>query len=208
MTETAAAGSRIPITVEPRPGLIGVPLCNVEMRIVALGDPTQALGAGEVGEIAIRGPNIFGGYWNQPELNKQSFVDGFFLTGDIGMMDPDGLFTIVDRKKRMIISGGFNVYPNMIESAIYEHPDVEEVIVIGVPDEYRGEAAKAFIKMKAGAGTLTLDALREFLKDRLGRHELPAALELRPELPRSPVGKLLANVLAEEERARTQTARS
>ena len=208
MTETAAAGSRIPITVEPRPGLIGVPLCNVEMRIVALGDPTQVLGAGEVGEIAIRGPNIFSGYWNQDELNKQSFVDGFFLTGDIGMMDPDGLFTIVDRKKRMIISGGFNVYPNMIESAIYEHPDVEEVIVIGVPDEYRGEAAKAFIKMKAGTGMLTLDALREFLKDRLGRHELPAALELRPELPRSPVGKLLANVLAEEERARTQTARS
>jgi long-chain acyl-CoA synthetase len=202
MTETAAAGSRIPITVEPRPGLIGVPLCNIEMRIVGLNDPTQVLGTGEVGEIAIRGPNIFGGYWNQDALNQQSFVDGFFLTGDIGTMDPDGLFTIVDRKKRMIISGGFNVYPNMIESAIYEHPGVEEAIVIGIPDEYRGEAAKAFLKMKAGADQLTLDELREFLKDRLGKHELPTALELRAELPKSPVGKLLANVLAEEERAR------
>ncbi len=204
MTETAAAGSRIPITVEPRPGLIGVPLCNIEMRIVALNDPTQVLGTGEVGEIAIRGPNIFSGYWKQDALNQQSFVDGFFLTGDIGTMDPDGLFTIVDRKKRMIISGGFNVYPNMIESAIYEHPGVEEAIVIGIPDEYRGEAAKAFLKMKAGADPLTLDELREFLKDRLGKHELPTALELRAELPKSPVGKLLANVLAEEERARPQ----
>jgi long-chain acyl-CoA synthetase len=204
MTETAAAGSRIPITVEPRPGLIGVPLCNIEMRIVGLNDPTQVLGTGEVGEIAIRGPNIFGGYWNQDALNQQSFVDGFFLTGDIGTMDPDGLFTIVDRKKRMIISGGFNVYPNMIESAIYEHPGVEEAIVIGIPDEYRGEAAKAFLKMKAGVDPLTLDELREFLKDRLGKHELPTALELREELPKSPVGKLLANVLAEEERARSQ----
>jgi long-chain acyl-CoA synthetase len=206
MTETCAAGSRIPITVEPRPGLIGTPLPNIEIRIVSLNDPTQVLGPNEVGELAIRGPNIFAGYWNQPELNKQSFVDGFFLTGDIGTMDPDGLFTIVDRKKRMIISGGFNVYPNMIENAIYEHPGVEEVIVIGVPDEYRGEAAKAFIKLKAGAEPVTLEALREFLKDRLGRHEMPTALELRESLPRSPVGKLLANVLADEECARAKAS--
>jgi long-chain acyl-CoA synthetase len=204
MTETAAAGSRIPITVEPRAGLIGVPLCNIEMRIVGLNDSTQILGPNQVGEIAIRGPNIFSGYWNQDALNKQSFVDGFFLTGDIGTMDETGLFTIVDRKKRMIISGGFNVYPNMIESAIYEHPDVEEVIVIGVADEYRGEAAKAFIKMKVDTTPLTIEALREFLKDRLGKHELPTALELRADLPKSPVGKLLANVLSEEERAKAK----
>jgi long-chain acyl-CoA synthetase len=204
MTETASAGSRIPITVEPRPGLIGTPLPNIELRIVGLNDPTQILGPNQVGEIAISGPNVFSGYWNQPELNATSFVDGFFLTGDIGTMDDDGLFTIVDRKKRMIISGGFNVYPNMIESAIYEHPDVEESIVIGIPDAYRGETAKAFIKLKDGAPTMTLDALRDFLKDRLGRHELPTALELRASLPKSPVGKLLANVLADEERARAK----
>jgi long-chain acyl-CoA synthetase len=204
MTETAAAGSRIPLTVEPRAGLIGTPLPNIEMRIVALTDPAKVLGPNEVGEIAIRGPNIFSGYWNQAELNKSSFVDGFFLTGDIGTMDEEGLFTIVDRKKRMIISGGFNVYPNMIESAIYEHPDVEEAIVIGIPDEYRGEAAKAFLKLKAGAAPLSLDSLRAFLTDKLGKHELPAALELRDELPKSAVGKLLANVLADEERARTK----
>lgn len=202
MTETAAAGTRIPLTTEPRGGLIGIPLPNVELRIVSLNDPHVALGPNQVGEIAIRGPNIFSGYWNQDALNKSSFVDGFFLTGDIGTMDETGLFSIVDRKKRMIISGGFNVYPNMIENAIYEHPDVEEVIVIGIPDEYRGESAKAFIKMKAGRAPLTLEDLRGFLAERVGRHELPVALELRDSLPKSPVGKLQANVLVEEERAR------
>ncbi len=202
MTETCAAGTRTPINVPGRPGLIGTPLPAIELRIVSLSDPHVVLAAGEVGEIAVRGPNVFAGYWNQPALNAESFVDGFFLTGDIGVMEPDGLFFIKDRKKRMIISGGFNVYPNMIENAIYEHPDVAEVIVIGVPDAYRGEAAKAFVTLKAGAPELTLDVLRAFLTDRLGRHEMPSALELRADLPKSPVGKLLASVLAEEERAR------
>jgi long-chain acyl-CoA synthetase len=188
--------------VAHRAGLIGVPLQGIELRIVSLNDASVVLGPGEVGEIAVRGPNVFSGYWNQPEMTAQSFVDGFFLTGDIGTVDETGLFAIVDRKKRMIISGGFNVYPNMIENAIYEHPDVEEAIVIGVPDQYRGEAAKAFIKMKAGAEELTLDGLRAFLADRVGKHEMPAALELRSSLPKSPVGKLLAHVLADEERAR------
>jgi long-chain acyl-CoA synthetase len=202
MTETVAAGTRIPVDVAPRAGLIGTPLCGVEMRIVSLTDPKQVLGFDEVGEIAIRGPNITGGYWNQDKLNAESFADGFFLTGDIGTMDSDGLFTIVDRKKRMIISGGFNVYPAMIENAMYEHPDIEETIVIGVPDAYRGEAAKAFVKMKAGTEPLTLEGLREFLKDRVGKHELPAHLELRDTLPKSAVGKLLASKLVDEERAR------
>ena len=120
-------------------------------------------------------------------------------------MEPDGLFFIRDRKKRMIISGGFNVYPAMIENAVHEHASVEECIVIGVPDEYRGEAAKAFIKLRAGTEAPTLDELRAFLADRLGRHEMPTALEIRAELPKSPVGKLLANVLADEERARRET---
>ena len=200
MTETAAVGTRIPPGIKATPGMVGTPLPNVEMRIVALDDPHRVMPTGEIGEIAIRGPNLFGGYWNQPELTAQSFADGFFLTGDIGRMSHDGLFTIVDRKKRMIISGGFNVYPAMIENSIYEHPDVEEVIVIGVPDEYRGEAAKAFIKQRAGTAPLDIDTLRAFLADKVGKHEMPKALELRDSLPKSPVGKLLATQLAEEER--------
>ena len=203
MTETAAIGTRVPPGVPQTPGLIGVPLPNVEIRIVALGDAHRALPAGEVGEIAIRGPNVTAGYWNQPELSAQSFAGGFFLTGDIGSMDATGLITLVDRKKRMIISGGFNVYPAMVENSIYEHPSVEEVIVIGVPDSYRGETAKAFIKQRAGTPPLTIEALREFLRERVGKHEMPTALEIRESLPRSPVGKLLAAQLTEEERAKS-----
>jgi len=202
MTETAAIGTRLPPGRAAKPGVIGAPLPNVDMRIVSLTDPLQLLPPGEIGEIAVRGPNMFIGYWNQPDLTTQSFADGFFLTGDVGSMDYEGLFTLVDRKKRMIISGGFNVYPSMIENSIYEHPDVEEVIVIGIPDAYRGEAAKAFVKLRPGAGQLTLDDVRIFLADRVGRHEMPTALEIRDSLPKSPVGKLLASALVEEERAR------
>ena len=204
MTETCAVGTRLPPGLVAEPGMIGTPLPNVELRIVSLSDPTQALPPGAVGEIAVRGPNITSGYWNQPELTRQSYADGFFLTGDIGHMSSDGLFTLVDRKKRMIISGGFNVYPAMIENSIYEHPDVEEVIVIGVPDDYRGEAAKAFVKMRAGARPLDIDALKAFLADKVGRHEMPTAVEIRESLPKSPVGKLLATQLAEEEKAKAR----
>ena len=107
--------------------------------------------AGEIGEIRIRGPNVTKGYWNRPKETAEAFVGDRFLTGDIGYMDADGYFYLVDRKKDMIISGGFNVYPQMIEQAIYTHPSVQEVIVIGIPDDYRGEAAKAFIKLRDGA---------------------------------------------------------
>ena len=169
---------------------------------MSLEDPRQELAPGEVGEIAIRGPNVFKGYWNKPEATAEAFADGYFLTGDIGRMDAKGQFTIVDRKKNMIISSGFNVYPVAIESAIYEHKDVREVIVIGVPDPYRGQAAKAFVTLKEGAKPFNLDDLCTFLADRLGRHEMPAALEIRAELPRSPAGKLLAKVLIDEEKAK------
>ena len=121
-------------------------------------------------------------------------------------MDDEGFFTIVDRKKDMILSGGFNIYPQLIEQAIYEHPDVQEALVIGVADEYRGEAAKAFVKLLKGAEPLTLDALRAFLKGRLGPHELPAALEIRDALPRTPVGKLSKLELKQEEAERRKAA--
>jgi long-chain acyl-CoA synthetase len=158
---------------------------------------------GESGEIAIRGPNVFRGYWNKPAETAAAFRDGWFLTGDLGRLDGDGLFSLLDRRKNMIISGGFNVYPAAVEAALYEHPDIVEAIVIGIPDDYRGQSAKAFVTLREGAADLTLDALKDFLKDRLGRHEMPAALEIRPSLPRSPAGKLLASALIAEERART-----
>jgi len=202
MTETSPAAATQPITRPGKVGSSGVPLPGVVIEIVALDDPRRVLPLGETGEIRIKGPNVVSGYWNRPQDTAESFVDGFWLSGDIGYMDEDGFLFVVDRKKDMIISGGFNVYPRVIEEAIYEHPDVEEVIVIGVPDIYRGEAAKAFVKLRAGASGLTLDALRAFLADKIGKHEMPAALEIRSSLPRTNVGKLSKRDLTEEERAK------
>ena len=162
---------------------------------------------GEVGEIRIRGPNVTKGYWNRPKETAEAFVGDRFLTGDIGYMDADGYFYLVDRKKDMIISGGFNVYPQMIEQAIYTHPAVQEVIVIGIPDDYRGEAAKAFIKLRAGAKPFTLDELRAFLTGKLGKHEMPAALDFVDELPRTPVGKLSRHELRSSRQPKQQLQR-
>jgi long-chain acyl-CoA synthetase len=206
MTETSPAGTNIPVTRPDKVGSIGVPLPGIWVDVVALDDPKRVLPVGETGELRIVGPNVTKGYWNRPEETAAAYSDGGFLTGDIGFMDAEGFFTIVDRKKDMILCGGYNVYPQLIEQAIYEHADVEEALVIGVADDYRGEAAKAFVKLRKGAKPLTLEALRGFLKGRLGPHELPAALEIRDALPRTPVGKLSKLELKQEEAERRKAA--
>ncbi|UFZ01585.1 dicarboxylate--CoA ligase PimA [Bradyrhizobium ontarionense] len=198
MTETCSPGTAHPKEGPDKPGSIGIALPGIEMDVVSLEDPTKVLGVNEVGEIRIKGPNVTSGYWNRPEETTQSFVDDRFLTGDIGYVDADGFFFLVDRKKDMIISGGFNVYPQMIEQAIYTYPAVQEVIVIGIPDAYRGEAAKAFIKLRDGAAPFPVDDLRAFLTGKLGKHELPAAVEFVDELPRTPVGKLSRHELRQQ----------
>jgi long-chain acyl-CoA synthetase len=190
MTETCGAGTSHPANGPDKSGSIGIAMPGIEMDIVSIDDSTNVLGDNETGEIRIRGPNVTRGYWNRPEESKTAFVGDWFLTGDIGYRDADGFYFIVDRKKDMIISGGFNVYPQMIEQAIYTHPAVQEVIVIGVADSYRGEAAKAFVTLKKDASAFTIEHLREFLTGKLGKHELPAAVEFVTELPRTPVGKL------------------
>jgi long-chain acyl-CoA synthetase len=200
MTETSPAGTFTPPGGDVPEGTIGLPMPGVEMGIVSLDDPLRELPPGEAGEIRIRGPNVTKGYWNKPDETANAMAGGYFLTGDIGYMDERGFFFIVDRKKDMIISSGFNVYPQMIEEAIYEHPSVEEVAVIGITDPYRGEAAKAFIKLKAGAEPFGLAELQSFLQDKIGRHEMPTAVEFRPALPRSGAGKILKTALRGEER--------
>jgi long-chain acyl-CoA synthetase len=204
MTETSPAGTNRLGAGPRKPGTIGLPLPGVEMDICSLEDPSKVLPPGETGELRIRGPNVTRGYWNRPDETAASFVGDWFLTGDIGYMDEDGFFFIVDRKKDMIISGGFNVYPQMIEQAIYEHPAVQEVLVVGIPDSYRGESAKAFVSLRAGAEPFTLEELQAFLKDKLGRHEMPHALEIRPALPRTAVGKLSKVELRAEELAKAR----
>jgi long-chain acyl-CoA synthetase len=199
MTETCSPGTAHPKEGPDKPGSIGLMLPGIEMDVVSLEDPTKLMPVGEAGEIRIRGPNVTKGYWNRPTETAEAFVGDRFLTGDIGYMDADGYFYLVDRKKDMIISGGFNVYPQMIEQAIYTHPSVQEVIVIGIPDDYRGEAAKAFIKLRADAKPFTADELRAFLAGKIGKHELPAAVDFVDELPRTPVGKLSRHELRQQQ---------
>jgi long-chain acyl-CoA synthetase len=199
MTETCSPGTGHPKEGPDKPGSIGLMLPGIEMDVVSLDDPTQLMPVGEVGEIRIRGPNVTKGYWNRPKETAEAFVGDRFLTGDIGYMDADGYFYLVDRKKDMIISGGFNVYPQMIEQAIYTHPAVQEVIVIGIPDDYRGEAAKAFIKLRADAKPFPLEELKAFLSGKLGKHEIPAALDFVDELPRTSVGKLSRHELRQQQ---------
>ena len=201
MTETSPAGTAN-IQGKGRLGSAGVPLPGVELQIRDLDDPHKLVPTGERGEMCIKGPNVFEGYYKQPQATADAFVDGFFRTGDIGYFDEEGFLFIVDRKKDMILSGGFNVYPRNIEEAIYEHPDVEEVIVIGIPDTYRGESAKAFITLKPSTAPFTVDELRDFLADKLARYELPIALEFRDALPKTAVGKLWKKPLVDEERAK------
>lgn len=179
-------------------------LPGIEMDVVALDDPKKVMPVGETGEIRVRGPNVTRGYWNREAETAEAFVGDRFLTGDIGYMDSDGYFYLVDRKKDMIISGGFNVYPQMIEQAIYTHPSVQEVIVIGIPDDYRGEASKAFVTLRAGAEPFTIEELRAFLTGKLGKHELPVAVEFMKELPRTSVGKLSRHELRNQQRHQTQ----
>lgn len=204
MTETSPAGIVLPPLGGAPAGSIGLPLPGVTVEIVALDDARRVLPPGETGELRIKGPNVFQGYWNQPEETAKNFVDGWFLTGDIGRMDEQGFFFLTDRKKDLIISGGFNVYPRAIEEAMHEHPAIAECAVIGVPDAYRGQAAKAFIVARAGYPAPDLSALRDFLAQRLGRHELPSALEVRDRLPHTPVGKVAKLVLAQEQAGVTQ----
>src|SRR6202051_595445 len=199
MTETCSPGTAPPQEGADQPGPIGLMLPGIELDVVALADSSKVLAPGEVGEIRIRGPNVTKGYWNRPQETAEAFVGDRFLTGDIGYMDGDGYFYLVDRKKDMIISGGFNVYPQMIEQAIYEHPAVQEVIVIGIPDDYRGEAAKAFVKLRDGGVPFSLDELKVFLTGKLGKHEIPAALDFVDELPRTSVGKLSRHELRQQQ---------
>ncbi len=202
LTETSPAGTFTPITGEPRPGSCGVPVPGMDMRFASLDQPDQWVPLGERGEICVRGPNVMRGYWNNPDATTAAMTaDGYLRTGDVGYMDEDGYVYIVDRTKDMILCSGYNVYPRMLEEAIYEHPSVSEVSVIGVADAYRGQSPKAFVALKKGAEPFTLQELQAFLKDRLGKHEMVQALEIRDSLPKTPVGKLSKKELYDAERA-------
>lgn len=200
MTETSPTGTFTPVHGKRKAGSCGMPLPGIELKFESLTDPDVEAAPGEPGELCIRGPNVMKGYWkNEAATAKSMTKDGFFRSGDVAKMDADGFVFIVDRTKDMLLCGGFNVYPRVIEEAIYENAAVEEVCVIGIPDEYRGQSPKAFIKLKKDATAFTLDELKVFLKDRIGKHEMVQAMELRAELPKTAVGKLSKKDLVDEE---------
>ncbi|HEX6843229.1 MAG TPA: AMP-binding protein, partial [Stellaceae bacterium] len=202
LTETAPLGTMQVVEGEPRAGTVGLPAPHTVIEVVDIETGMTVLPQGEKGEICFRGPQVMKGYWKRPEATEEAFRGGRFHTGDIGFVDADGYVTLVDRKKDMILSGGFNVFPRTIEEAIYEHPAVAEVTVIGIPDEYRGQSAKAFIALKPGAQAFTFDELKTFLADKLAKYEMPVAMEIRQSLPKTPVGKLSKKELVAEEMAK------
>ena len=155
---------------------------------------------GEVGELQVRGPQVMKGYWNQPEETEKVLKDGWFSTGGMKpYMDEDGYFAIMDRKKDVIIAGGFNIYPREVEEVLYQHPAIQEAAVVGVPDPYRGETVKAFIVLKKGEH-VTEEELDAYCRERLAAYKVPRLYEFRSELPKTTVGKILRRVLAEEEK--------
>jgi long-chain acyl-CoA synthetase len=206
LSETSPAVTINPINGPIKEQSIGQPLPGTIVSLRDPADPLKEVPFGEKGEICIKGPQVMKGYWNRPkETAEQMTPDGFLRTGDIAIMDEEGFLFIVDRIKDLIICSGYNVYPRNVEEAISTHPAVEEVTVIGVKDAYRGEAPKAFVKLRAGLKATKADIL-EHLASKLSKIEMPADIEFRDALPKTMIGKLSKKELKEEEEKRRLTA--
>ncbi len=201
LSEASPSVTCNPIDGPVKEGSIGQPLPGTIVSLRDLADPTKEVVLGEKGEICIKGPQVMKGYWKRPEETANQMVGEYLRTGDVGIMDEEGFIFIVDRIKDLIICSGYNVYPRRIEEAIYEHPAVEEVTVIGIKDEYRGEAPKAFIKLRAGMSA-TADDIKKHLEPKISKIEMPAEIEFRDALPKTMIGKLSKKELKAEEAAR------
>jgi long-chain acyl-CoA synthetase len=197
-TETACLATSTPWGGTIKPGTVGVPLPDTDIKIVDLADPQKELAIGEEGEIAVKGPQVMMGYYKKPEETEKAFINGWFLTGDIGKFDENGYLSIVDRKKDMIIAGGYNIYPVELDDVLMGHPKILEACAIGIPHEYRGETVKAFIVTKEGE-TLTEEEVTHYCKEKLAVYKVPKIFEFIEELPKSAVGKVLRRKLKEME---------
>lgn len=200
LTEASPVTHSNPYHTVQKTGSIGVPYPDTDVRLVDLAEGLTDVPLGEQGELIVRGPQIMTGYWKRPDETANALRDGWLYTGDIATMDEDGYFYIVDRKKDMIISGGFNIYPRDIDETLYEHPSVLEACAIGVPHPTRGEQIKAFVVLKQGEAT-TEKELIDFCSSRLAKYKLPTMIEFRTELPKSTVGKILRKTLRQQEQA-------
>jgi long-chain acyl-CoA synthetase len=208
LSETSPVSCCNPPLGVNKAGSIGVPMPGTVVEIISMDDRITPMPIGQKGEVCITGPQVMAGYWEQPEETELAMTGGRFHSGDIGTMDADGYIYIVDRLKDIVIASGYKIYPRKVEEEIYHHPAVEECVVGGVPDAYRGETLKAWIKTREGA-TLTPGELRLFLTDRLSPIETPKLIEIRDTpLPKTLIGKLSRKALIEEEAAKAGAAAS
>lgn len=205
LTESSPVAVANPLNANARVGTVGIPLPGTEARIVDehASDPSRTVPVGYAGELAVRGPQVFAGYWGQPQESASMMRDGWLLTGDIAFMNPSGFFTIIDRKRDVIMASGFSIFPSEIEDVLMEHPHVGDAAVIGVPDPYRGETVKACI-VKASGQRLTEEDLARHCEERLAPYKVPKVIEFRDDLPKNMIGKVLRRVLREEHRVRSQ----
>lgn len=206
LTESSGVVSANPYEGLNKTGTIGQPIPGTEVKLLDREDPTREAAPGAPGELAFSGPQMMRGYWRRPDADAEVFVDGYLRTGDVATIDADGYIRIVDRMKDMIVVGGFKVFPSQVESVLYHHPAVKEVLVIGIPDPYRGESPKAFVTLKDGASPSGQE-LMAWLNPQLGKHERVVAVEIRDSLPKTLVGKLSRKELVAEERAKHEAAR-
>ncbi len=198
LTEASPVTHANPLEGVIKEGSIGIPFPDTDSKVVDM-DTGEDLPVGQAGELCVKGPQVMKGYWNMPEETQQVLTeDGWLKTGDIARMDRDGYFYIVDRKKDMIIAGGYNIYPRDIDEVLFTHPKIQDAVTVGVPDPYRGETVKAFIVLKPGE-TATEEEIIAFCREKLARYKVPKLVEFRDELPKSLVGKVLRKVLREEE---------
>ena len=197
LTETSPVTHLNPITGRRKPGSIGLPFPNTDCRIVDAETGCLDLPIGEVGELILRGPQVTSGYWQNPEETALAVRDGWFYTGDLARMDDDGFFYIVDRKKDLIIASGFNIFPREVEEILHQHPAVQDVVVFGVPESYRGETVMAIV-VREPATSVTAEELIGYCRERLAAYKVPAIIEFRPELPKTLVGKVLRRQLRQE----------
>ncbi|MFB8035851.1 long-chain fatty acid--CoA ligase [Streptomyces sp. NPDC056004] len=188
LSETSPVACFNPPDRPRKPGSIGVPVHGVELRLVA--DDGSPAGPGEVGELVIRGSNVMKGYWNRPDATARAFRDGWFHSGDLARVDEDGYYFVVDRKKDLVIRGGYNVYPREIEEVLYRHPDVLEAAVVGVPDPAHGEEIAAVVVLRPGART-TSDELRDYVRQRVAAYKYPRIVRFADALPKGATGKIL-----------------
>ncbi|MBR46290.1 MAG: dicarboxylate--CoA ligase PimA [Rhodospirillaceae bacterium] len=205
LSETSPVALCNPSTGESREGSLGLPAPATIVEITDIDSPDKILPQGEIGEICLTGPQIMKGYWNREEETEKALQGGRFHTGDVGYIDADGYTFLIDRLKEIIIAGGYNIYPRHVEEAIYRHPAVEEVTVVGVEDAYRQESVKAFVKLRSGQ-SLDEAGLAQFLKDKLSPIEMPKQIEFRDELPKTLIGKLSKKELIAEEAAKRGAA--